>query len=63
MKNRIYQLIMLTDDGHGNYCNEFLLGTYATQERANEEKDIVEEQAREQNLDVQYQINEHIVIE
>jgi len=60
---RIYQIICLTEDEHGNFCNEFLIGTYATQKRANEEMGILLDQAKEANQALEYRIDEHIVIE
>lgn len=62
-KKRIYQIICITEDEYGNFCNEFLLGTYATQERANEEMNILIAQAEEDNQALEYRIDEHIVIE
>jgi len=62
-RKRIYQIICLTKDEHGNFCNEFLLGTYATQERANEEMENLIDQAEKNNQALEYRIDGHIIIE
>ena len=56
----IYQLICKTY----NTNDEFIIGTYSDEKRANEQKDIVEREAIENNFyDLEYQIMKHRIIE
>ena len=56
----IYQLVCKTH----NTNDEFIIGTYADETKANEQKDIVEKQAIENNIyDLEYQVVKHRVIE
>jgi len=62
-KKRVYLLVCISYNEITQEDNEFILGAYSTQQKANIEKDEVEKQAQEQNQDLQYRVDEYIVID
>lgn len=62
-KRRIYILSCITFNDFTQEDNSFILGVYASQKRANEEKEVVTRQAEEEGQDLRYEISDYIVIE
>ena len=60
----IWQLVCLTPDEHGSMSNEFIVGTYSSEEKAVENKDLCEKQVIEAQMrDIEYDIRKHRIIE
>lgn len=59
----VYQLVCRSSDCHGCMTNEFVYGTYASNIKANNQKEECEKRARESGIyDLEYEVVSHIVI-
>ena len=61
--DEIWQLICITScEYNPNELEEITLGYYSSQEKANEQKEICEREAKEENQDLQYEVKKHRII-
>jgi len=55
--DEFFELVCIYPDSQ-----EFSLGFYSSQEIANEQKEICEDQAKQENLDLEYMVKNHKII-
>lgn len=63
MKKYVYQVVCLTADEYGNFTQEFVLGTYINEFRANNIKDECERQAIEDMQSLEYMIHKYPILD